>query len=141
MMLDDNDIKNLFTMMTTLFGHKFKSGYGTGMQGNKLSVTGKVWQRTLNGVPHIRQVIDKLFLPDSAIFQSKEWCPDLREIMQMCLDISKNIDENIKSKTLKLETDDHNVRFSEFYVASYKGGNDKEYQSHIDNINKHGRSK
>lgn len=140
-MLDDNDIKNLFTMMTTLFGHKFKSGYGTGMQGNKLSVTGKVWQRTLNGVPHIRQVIDKLFLPDSAIFQSKEWCPDLREIMQMCLDISKNIDENIKSKTLKLETDDHNVRFSEFYVASYKGGNDKEYQSHINNINKHGRSK
>jgi len=140
-MLDDNDIKNLFTMMTTLFGHKFKSGYGTGMQGNKLSVTGKVWQRTLNGVPHIRQVIDKLFLPDSAIFQSKEWCPDLREIMQMCLDISKNIDENIKSKTLKLETDDHNVRFSEFYVASYKGGNDKEYQSHIDNINKHGRNK
>lgn len=141
MMLNDNDIKNLFTMMTTLFGHKFKSGYGTGMQGNKLSVTGKVWQRTLNGVPHIRQVIDKLFLPDSAIFQSKEWCPDLREIMQMCLDISKNIDENIKSKTLKLETDDHNVRFSEFYVASYKGGNDKEYQSHIDNINKHGRNK
>ena len=141
MMLDDNDIKNLFTMMTTLFGHKFKSGYGTGMQGNKLSVTGKVWQRTLNGVPHIRQVIDKLFLPDSAIFQSKEWCPDLREIMQMCLDISKNIDENIKSKTLKLETDDHNVRFSEFYVASYKGGNDKEYQSHINNINKHGRNK
>lgn len=141
MMLDDNDIKNLFTMMTTLFGHKFKSGYGTGMQGNKLSVTGKVWKRTLNGVPHIRQVIDKLFLPDSAIFQSKEWCPDLREIMQMCLDISKNIDENIKSKTLKLETDDHNVRFSEFYVASYKGGNDKEYQSHIDNINKHGRNK
>lgn len=140
-MLDDNDIKNLFTMMTTLFGHKFKSGYGTGMQGNKLSVTGKVWQRTLNGVPHIRQVIDKLFLPDSAIFQSKEWCPDLREIMQMCLDISKNIDENIKSKTLKLETDDHNVRFSEFYVASYKGGNDKEYQSHIDNINKYGRNK
>lgn len=140
-MLDDNDIKNLFTMMTTLFGHKFKSGYGTGMQGNKLSVTGKVWQRTLNGVPHIRQVIDKLFLPDSAIFQSKEWCPDLREIMQMCLDISKNIDENIKSKTLKLETDDHNVRFSEFYVASYRGGNDKEYQSHIDNINKHGRNK
>jgi hypothetical protein len=140
-MLDDNDIKNLFTMMTTLFGHKFKSGYGTGMQGNKLSVTGKVWQRTLNGVPHIRQVIDKLFLPDSAIFQSKEWCPDLREIMQMCLDISKNIDENIKSKTLKLETDDHNVRFSEFYVASYKGGNDKEYQSHINNINKHGRNK
>ena len=140
-MLDDNDIKNLFTMMTTLFGHKFKSGYGTGMQGNKLSVTGKVWQRTLNGVPHIRQVIDKLFLPDSAIFQSKEWCPDLREIMQMCLDISKNIDENIKSKTLKLETDDHNVRFSEFYVASYKGGNDKEYQSHIDNIKKHGRNK
>lgn len=141
MMLDDNDIKNLFTMMTTLFGHKFKSGYGTGIQGNKLSVTGKVWQRTLNGVPHIRQVIDKLFLPDSAIFQSKEWCPDLREIMQMCLDISKNIDENIKSKTLKLETDDHNVRFSEFYVASYKGGNDKEYQSHINNINKHGRNK
>lgn len=141
MMLNDNDIKNLFTMMTTLFGHKFKSGFGTGMQGNKLSVTGKVWQRTLNGVPHIRQVIDKLFLPDSAIFQSKEWCPDLREIMQMCLDISKNIDENIKSKTLKLETDDHNVRFSEFYVASYKGGNDKEYQSHIDNINKHGRNK
>jgi len=140
-MLDDNDIKNLFTMMTTLFGHKFKSGYGTGIQGNKLSVTGKVWQRTLNGVPHIRQVIDKLFLPDSAIFQSKEWCPDLREIMQMCLDISKNIDENIKSKTLKLETDDHNVRFSEFYVASYKGGNDKEYQSHINNINKHGRNK
>ena len=140
-MLDDNDINNLFTMMTTLFGHKFKSGYGTGMQGNKLSVTGKVWQRTLNGVPHIRQVIDKLFLPDSAIFQSKEWCPDLREIMQMCLDISKNIDENIKSKTLKIETDDHNVRFSEFYVASYKGGNDKEYQSHIDNINKHGRNK
>lgn len=141
MMLNDNDIKNLFTMMTTLFGHKFKSGFGTGMQGNKLSVTGKVWQRTLNGVPHIRQVIDKLFLPDSAIFQSKEWCPDLREIMQMCLDISKNIDENIKSKTLKLETDDHNVRFSEFYVASYKGGNDKEYQSHINNINKHGRNK
>lgn len=140
-MLNDNDIKNLFTMMTTLFGHKFKSGFGTGMQGNKLSVTGKVWKRTLNGVPHIRQVIDKLFLPDSAIFQSKEWCPDLREIMQMCLDISKNIDENIKSKTLKLETDDHNVRFSEFYVASYKGGNDKEYQSHIDNINKHGRNK
>ena len=46
----------------------------TGMNGNSLSVTGKVWQRTLNGIPHIRKVVDKLFLPDSPIFESKEWC-------------------------------------------------------------------
>ena len=140
-MLEDKDIKNLFTMMTTLFGHKFKSGYGTGMQGNNLSVTGKVWKRTLNGVPHIRQVIDSLFLPDSAMFQTKEWCPDLREVMQMCLEISKNIEQNIKSKTLKIETDDHNVRFSKFYVANHKGDTYSNYQYHVDNIKKYGRNK
>jgi len=140
-MLEDKDIKNLFTMMTTLFGHKFKSGYGTGMQGNNLSVVGKVWKRTLNGVPHIRQVIDSLFLPDSAMFQTKEWCPDLREVMQMCLDISKNIEQNIKSKTLKIETDDHNVRFSQFYVANHMGDTDSNYQYHVDNIKKYGRNK
>ena len=127
-MLEDKDIKNLFTMMTTLFGHKFKSGYGTGMQGNNLSVTGKVWKRTLNGVPHIRQVIDSLFLPDSAMFQTKEWCPDLREVMQMCLDISKNIEQNIKSKTLKIENDDHNVRVAQFYVANHQGDTANKYQ-------------
>ena len=140
-MLEDKDIKNLFTMMTTLFGHKFKSGYGTGMQGNNLSVTGKVWKRTLNGVPHIRQVIDSLFLPDSAMFQTKEWCTDLREVMHMCLDISTQLEQNIKSKTLKIETEDHNVRYSQIYVANHKGDTDSNYQYHVDNIKKYGRNK
>jgi hypothetical protein len=140
-MLDDKDIKNLFTMMTTLFGHKFKSAYGTGVNGNKLSITGKVWQRTLNGIPHIRQVIEKLFLVDSPIFESKEWCPDLRDVVQMCLDISKNIEQNIKRKTLKITRDEHNVRLSKYYVANYKGGNDKDYQYHLNNIKINGDNK
>ena len=140
-MLSDNDIKNLFTMMCTLFGHKFKSGYGTGMNGNSLSVTGKVWQRTLNGIPHIRKVVDKLFLPDSPIFESKEWCPDLREVVQMCREISSEVQRDINKNTIKIETDNHNLRLSEFYVASYKGGNDEEYQYHIDKLKKYGVKK
>jgi hypothetical protein len=99
-MLDDKDIKNLFTMMTTLFGHKFKSAYGTGVNGNKLSITGKVWQRTLN-----------------------------------------NIEQNIKRKTLKITRDEHNVRLSKYYVANYKGGNDKDYQYHLNNIKINGDNK
>ncbi len=140
-MLDDTDIKNFFTMMTSLFGHKFKSSFGTGMKGSNLSVTGKVWKRSLNGVPHIRKVVDQLFMPDSELFKNQDWCPDLPKIIQICVDISKNIEQDIKSRTLRLDTDKHNVRLSEYYVANYKGGNDKDYQYHLDNIKKNGDKK
>ena len=37
--------------------------------------------------------------------------------------------------------DEHNVRLSKYYVANYKGGNDEDYQYHLNNIKINGDNK
>ena len=87
--MNDKDIGSFFVMMNSLFGHKFKSSYGSAVDDKgKLSMTAKVWRRTLNQVPHIDKVLVDLFSIDSPLMESKEWCPDLREIVQMCKELS-----------------------------------------------------
>ena len=88
-MLSDKDIGNFFVMMSSIFGHKFKSSYGSAVdnKGN-ITMTAKIWKKTLNGIPHIKDVMGDLFSPDSPLMDSEEWCPDLREIVQVCKRLS-----------------------------------------------------
>ena len=88
-MLSDKDIGNFFVMMSSIFGHKFKSSYGSAVdsKGN-ITMTAKIWKKTLNGIPHIKDIMADLFSPDSPLMDSKEWCPDLREVVQICKELS-----------------------------------------------------
>ena len=90
-MMNDEDIANFFVMMNSFFGHKFKSSYGTAVNGKgDLSLTAKVWKRTLNQVPYIDEVLhNDLFNVNSPLMESKEWCPDLREVAQICKELSR----------------------------------------------------
>ena len=82
-MLSDRDIGNFFVMMHSMFGHKFKSSYGSAVDSKgKITMTAKIWKKTLNGIPYVKDIMGELFSPDSPLMEGKEWCPDLREVVQ-----------------------------------------------------------
>lgn len=104
-MLSDKDIGNFFVMMSSIFGHKFKSSYGSAVDNKgSITMTAKIWKKTLNGIPHIKDVMGDLFSPDSPLMDSEEWCPDLREIVQVCKKLS---DRRIKRLAHLKEIDEY----------------------------------
>lgn len=103
-MLSDKDIGNFFVMMHSMFGHKFKSSYGSAVDSKgSITMTAKIWKKTLNGIPHIKDVMGDLFHPDSPLMEGKDWCPDLREVVQVCKKLS---DKKIKSLAHLKEIED-----------------------------------
>jgi len=135
--INDKDIVMFFTMMIAFFGHRFKSSYGSSLdENNNISTTAKIWLTTLNEIPNIKEVVEDFFKSKSPLFQSKEWCPDLREVATILKELSNEYENNKNKNTPKIETDIHNVHLSEMYVSFYKGGKgDKEtYEWHKQNI-------
>ena len=118
-MLSDKDIGNFFVMMHSMFGHKFKSSYGSAVGSDgSLTMTAKIWQKTLNGIPHIKDVMGDLFHPDSPLMEGKDWCPDLREMVQMCKTLSKKKQSGI----------DHREDVKKYRALGYKSNGSLEHK-------------